>query len=185
MIGRAGAISALATRLGEALPVKTPQLRDRYEVDAETIPDFAEIHANQAGPLGIDQYPALELVDGPDRPWEDFETTPSGPSWVVPYGVTLWLWVMGYGAAHTALVRRHLTTAVHEVLAARQQITPQVRVMPRTIRTAPSDLATADSAEFLAGMRIELVLRVQESLQITYPIVDVIDLSDIGVIPPA
>lgn len=179
MIGPEGAASLLAQHLATALPDKTAQLRDRLELEPMQLPDFTQVWAHQAGSIGIESWPLIEITNTADQPWIPLaDTDPGmGRSWRVGYGLAVWVWARGDGYDDTAAVRGRLALAVCEVLAARLVLSddPIARISDQGIAVSYSDVGRDESKRTIAGAKITLTVNVDESITgPTVPLVDVI-----------
>ena len=181
VIGPEGAASLLAARLATALPAKTAELRDRLVLDPMQLPDFTEVWAHQAGSLGIESWPLIEITNTADAAWVPLaDSDPgTGRAWRIGYGLAVWLWARGDGYDDTAAVRGRLTLAVCEVLAARLVLSddPVARISDQGLSVSYSDVGTDTSKRTIAGAKITLTVNVDESLTGTsVPLVDVIHI---------
>lgn len=181
MIGAEGAASLLATRLAQALPGKTAALRERLDLQPEQLPDFIDVWAHQAGTIGIESWPLIEITNTSDAAWVPLSDHDpgTGRAWRIGYGLAVWVWARGDGYDDTSEVRNRLTLAVAEVLAARLVLNsdPAARISDQGITVSYSDIVTDTSRRTIAGAKITLTVNIDETVDgPTVPLVDVIHI---------
>lgn len=179
MIGPEGAASLLAQHLATALPDKTAQLRERLDLAPMQLPDFTQVWAHQAGSIGIESWPLIEITNTADAAWVPLaDIQPGmGRSWRIGYGLAVWVWARGDGYDDTAAIRGRLALATCEVLATRLVLShdPVARISDQGIIVSYSDVGRDESKRTIAGAKITLTVNVDESLDgPSVPLVDVI-----------
>jgi hypothetical protein len=193
MDGLEGAIVTAITRLKAALPVKTAELRTRYDVDDETeghlLPDVIRVEAFDQVQLGVEEWPAV-LVAGLTTPAMELHVVRPGKQvWKVRYQLRAFVFVRASDAPTVVLVRNRLTLAVREILLQRTQLTSNLVVDPRSLEESYSELAVdEEDQQTIGGAWIGFqAVAVEELDDVDQPPTGDLDSRptlDTGVLPP-
>lgn len=165
MNGLEGACDAVTGYLTAGLPAKTAQLRERYAVTAEQLPDVTTVLPHDVDNLGIEQWPAVlvigqnmtgaVLLDVDDAGDELYRCT---------YRLHVYVFARGPSYAGTDALRKRLTLGVRELLLVQPGPAPQVLVDRTTLTESYSDLALDEQSRTVGAAYIRVDVTVEESL---------------------
>lgn len=175
MKGPEGASELVRAWLEQRIPARLTRLEQLLGLPAGSIPTPGLIVAQDRGPIGLEEWPALLVI--PQR-MESLELVDVGGDgselYRAGYRVRVLVWVRADDYDTTDLLRKRYVLAVRETLLERKQLTARPAygtaspgdsaVRPETFTEDYSDVFVDDAGRTIAGGWVELVVTVLELL---------------------
>lgn len=183
MIGVEGATAAIATRVGNLLPDKMAELRERL-ADPK-LPEVNSVTAFDDNRIPIQKWPAIMIVPQttPKMTWSG--TDGVDEKWTVRYKMQAFVWVRGTNQLDVAINRYRITLALREVLLRSRQF-DEYELDITTFQESYSDVMVDKKTEAtIAGSWIQFEMTADETLTTGTALGTVaVATVDTGVIPP-
>jgi hypothetical protein len=170
MLGPEGVTRGVYLHAEAALPGRLAMLRERYDVDAVQLPDFAAINPDEVQTASIERFPFLAVVVTNTTGQLGNRATDvdaSGEEYSYRYNVQLYVYVLEDNEATTSMNLKRYTLAVREAFLA-DKILPvddphHAVIDPRTLIESYSELDRRD-AMFLAASFVQFEVVTHEWL---------------------
>lgn len=169
MWGPEGLTRAVATNLAASLPARIAQLRTKYGVDANTLPDVATVYAVPRDFADVASFPCIMLAAQETAGQLDTrqtDATSEYDEYTFTYRVRAMIFAMGTSFDQTELLTQRIVLAVREAF-----VTNKIYGDPengdgglldsRQIRESYAE-TTASSGGFLGGAWVEIGIRSTE-----------------------
>ncbi|WP_053207946.1 hypothetical protein [Jiangella muralis] len=162
--GIEGASELVAAAVRDRMPGKLTELRARYRVGPDKLPDLAHVLAHDQVQLPIEFWPCVLVVGQDTRAITPARVTGTTESYACTYALRLFVWARGTHAAETDTARKRYTLAVRELLLTRRVLGPLAAVAPTSITESYSEVAVDDSAATIAGAYVTVDVTVEETI---------------------
>lgn len=170
MIGPEGAADLAVAWLTSRLPTRLRILESRYELDANSLPDPAQIAGQERGPLSLEDWPSVFVLPQGTRSQRLTEVREATEVYTVRYRLRVLVWVRADSYPTTDQLRKRYVLAVREALLERKQLAAagavevDASVVPDTMREDYSDVMTDEAARTIAGAFIDVDVDIEEYL---------------------
>lgn len=185
MLGPEGAASHAVAWLAERIPDRLRVLEARYQLDAGSLPNPAQVLDHERGPIAVEDWPAVFVLPQRVESIRLVEVRDdSSEVYLVTYALRVLAWVRSDGYQATDQLRKRYVLAIREALLERKSLSPAPTygsgdygtaiednvVDPSSIREDYSDVMVDEAKRTIAGAWIDVNLIVAEVLEAAVPL---------------